>query len=59
MDKVVVIKIWKFYHAFYEDAIIIHRHLDLRLSLWGKKLSCFFHESLLHKTVSKILDYGY
>lgn len=58
-DKIVIIKIWKFHHAYNEDAIIIAKLMDYKLkNPKGKSPFIFFHESSLPKVEKVLLENG-
>ncbi len=58
-DKLVAIKVWKFYYFYYNDAIAVHKIIDMKLVIWGAQTSTFFHESCLARFFPKLLEAGY
>lgn len=58
-DKLVAMKVWKFYYFYYQDAIIVHKIIDMKLTLQKNWTFTFFHESCLNRFAKQILDQGY
>ena len=58
-DKLVGIKLWKFYFFFYHDAFALHKLLDLKVNKWGKWTYVNFYETSLPKYSPKILGNGH
>jgi len=58
-DKLVAVKVWKFYYFYFNDALIVHRIIDMKLSSMGKWTMTFFHESCLPRFAPKLLEKGY
>lgn len=58
-DKLVAIKVWKFYYFYYQDAIIVHKLIDMRLTISKNWTFTFFHESCMTRFAPKLLEQGY
>lgn len=59
-NKLVAMKVWKFYYFYYQDAIIVHKICDMKLTLstiW--KTFTFFHESCMSRFAPKLLEQGH
>ena len=58
-DKLVAIKVGKFYYFYFEDAMIVHRMIDMKLVMWGKQTFTSFYENLMGKFAPKLVEAGY
>jgi len=58
-DKLVGIKLWKFYFFFYNDAFVLSKLLDLKVNGWNQWTYVNFYETTLNKHGPKILDAGH
>lgn len=56
-DTIVLFKYGKFYETYYEDAIVLHKELDL--SWVGKKLNVGFPDRSLDRYAFELVDRGY
>ena len=59
LDKLVAMKVWKFYYFYFQDAIIVHKLIDMKLTLTKNWTTTFFHESCMSRFAPKLLDQGY
>ena len=58
-NKIIVMKIWKFYYIYGVDAYNVGKMIDMKLNRWGKWNFVFFHESCLARFTPPLLAAGH